>query len=281
MKKSAAGTEVAEMLQINEAQKAYYEAADGTSEAEVNGFATNLWRRLRGRALSVYDPREMDNSLADVHLQWLGNELPKMKVLDLGVGYGNPLSMYLARNARQYVAIDLSQTMVDWFQKQLDGASLTTARAMVADVLSDQFPERDFDLVYARAVFHHFGHFDAFLQKLSNRMTPGGKVITLDDPLETWLPMKLLRLAYRPFQTDADWEYPFNRASLRSIEKHFVVEKVQGTYGHSKWAIPLGFIAPAAGKRKAREWHARDLGTSYDLRNVRSCLRASMLLRKR
>ena len=281
MKKQSTGSEVAEMLHVNEAQKAYYEAADGASEAEVNGFATNLWRRLRGRALSVFNEGEMDGSLAKLHQEWLGNDLSKLKVMDLGVGYGNPLSMYLARNSRQYVAIDLSQTMVDWFQRQLDNAKLGHARAMVADVLSDEWPEREFDLIYARAVFHHFGHFEAFLEKLAARMTPNSRVITLDDPLETWLPMKMLRLAYRPFQTDADWEFPFTGATLRAIEKHFIVEKVQGTYGHSKWAIPLGFIAPETGKRKAREWHARDLAESYDLKNVRSCLRASMLLRKR
>src|SRR5690606_21494358 len=114
----------------------------------------------------------------------------------------------------------------------------------VADFLSDEFTEGDFDLVYARAVFHHFKHFHAFLEKLRSCMAPGGRVISLDDPLETWLPMKVLRKIYRPFQTDADWEYPFTRQSLQTIQRYFEIEKVQGTYGLSKWAIPLGFVAP-------------------------------------
>jgi hypothetical protein len=59
-------------------------------------------------------------------------------------------------------------------------------------------------------------------------------VITVDDPLETWLPTKLLRMAYRPFETDADWEYPFTRDTLRAIQRHFELAKVQGTYGFSK-----------------------------------------------
>ena len=42
--------EVREMLRINESQRKYYEQADGAEESEINGFATNLWRRWRGRA---------------------------------------------------------------------------------------------------------------------------------------------------------------------------------------------------------------------------------------
>jgi SAM-dependent methyltransferase len=271
--------EVREMLRINEEQRRYYEQADGAKESEINSLATNLWRRWRARALSVFEENEIDGTLAERHLQWLGGDLSSLKVLDLGVGYGNPLSMTFARQAREYVAIDLSAPLVEWFNRQLKASPTRNARAVVADFLSDEFSERDFDLVYARAVFHHFKHFDAFLEKLHRCMAPGGIVITLDDPLETWLPMKLLRMAYRPFQTDADWEYPFTRQSLRAIQRHFDVEKVQGTYGFSKWGIPLGFVAPQFARRHARAWHQKDLAYAYDMKNVSSCLRVSLMLR--
>jgi SAM-dependent methyltransferase len=271
--------EVREMLRINEQQRNYYEHADGANESEVNGFATNLWRRWRARALSVFDDGAIDSSLVDLHLRWLGGDVASLKVLDLGVGYGNPLSMKFAREAREYVAIDLSASMVEWFQRQLKSNPTRNARAIVADFLSDDFVEGDFDLVYARAVFHHFKYFEAFLEKLRRSMAPGGIVITLDDPLETWLPMKLLRMAYRPFQTDADWEYPFTRKTLRAIQRHFDILKVQGTYGFSKWGIPLGFVAPQYARRRARAWHERDLAFAYDIRNVTSCLRVSLMLR--
>lgn len=200
--------EVREMLRINEEQRRYYEQADGAKESEINGLATNLWRRWRERALSVFEDAQIDETLGKVHMQWLGREISSMKVLDLGVGYGNELSMTFARHAKEYIAIDLSAPLVERFQRQLKANETRNARAFVADFLSDDFAERDFDLVYARAVFHHFKHFDAFLEKLHRCMAPGGIVITLDDPLETWLPMKLLRMAYRPFQTDADWDTP-------------------------------------------------------------------------
>ena len=273
--------EVREMLRINETQREYYEHADGAKESEVNGFATNLWRRWRERALSVFQESEINDSLGKVHLQWLNRDISTLKVLDLGVGYGNPLSMTFARQAREYIAIDLSQPLVDRFQRQLECAGLRNARACVADILSDEFAEKDFDLVYARAIFHHFRYFDAFVENLSGRMARGGHVITLDDPIETWLPMKLLRLAYRPFQTDASWEFPFTRATLRSIQRHFNVVKSQGTYDSAKWAIPLGFIAPNYARRCASEWHRKDLRRTYTPDNVTSSLRVSFLLQKK
>jgi 2-polyprenyl-3-methyl-5-hydroxy-6-metoxy-1,4-benzoquinol methylase len=273
--------EVQAMLRINEAQREYYEHADGAAESEVNGFATNLWRRWRGRALSVFQESDIDDTLSKVHLQWLTRDISTLKVLDLGVGYGNPLSMMFAREAREYIAIDLSQPLVDRFQRHLERAGLRNAKVCVADVLSEEFAEKDFDLVYARAVFHHFRHFDAFVETLSRRMAPGGQVITLDDPIETWLPMKLLRLAYRPFQTDASWEFPFTRATLRSIQRHFTVVKSQGTYDSAKWAIPLGFIAPKYARRCAQKWHQKDLQRAYGLNDVTSSLRVSFLLQKR
>jgi 2-polyprenyl-3-methyl-5-hydroxy-6-metoxy-1,4-benzoquinol methylase len=274
-------SELQDMLRVNEEQKKYYEQADGVGESEVNGFATNLWRRWRSKALSVYSEEDMNESLAQVHLQWLRDRMPGAKVLDLGLGYGNPLTMRLARAAREFVAIDLSSTVVDWFNSRLKTTNLTHARAEVADILSDDFKERNFDIVYARAVFHHFKYFDAFLHNLSERLAPGGVVVTLDDPLETWLPMKILRGAYRPFQTDASWEWPFTSASLATIERNFQVTRILGTYGASKWAIPLGFVAPSLAKKYAAQWHQRDLVRQHTMKTVRSCLRVSMLLNKK
>jgi len=273
--------EVSEMLRINKAQRDYYDHADGAGESEVNGFATNLWRRWRGRALSVFEDAAMDRSLSEVHLRWLPRDLSRSKVLDLGVGYGNPLSITLAKAAGSYVAIDLSPRLVDHFQRQLDRAGAPNARALVADFLSEEFAERDFDLVYARAVFHHFKYFDAFLENLHGRLAPGGVVVTLDDPIETWAPMKVLRAAYRPFQTDASWEYPFTRATLRRIERFFTIERAQGTYDSSKWAIPLGIVAPKFARRCATRWHEKDLARTYSVSTVTSSLRVSFLLRRK
>ncbi len=267
-----------EMRQTNERQHEYYERASGSAESYLNSQATNIWRRARRNAFSVFRNSDIQESIAHLHKQWMGN-VSNAKVLDLGLGVGNPLSLRLAGEAREYVAIDLSASRMEIFRKKLDECGITGARTYVADFLSDAFAEADFDVVYALAIFHHFKHIGTFLDALARRMSAGGIVITLD-PLQTWLPIKLVRLAYRPFQTDADWEYPFTSESLTAIQNRFKIERIQGIYGLSKWAIPISLFQPEAARRYAQRWHREDLQHATSLAAIRSCLRVSFLLRK-
>jgi 2-polyprenyl-3-methyl-5-hydroxy-6-metoxy-1,4-benzoquinol methylase len=266
------------MLQTNVAQREYYENADGYNESPLNTRSTNIWRRMRRNAYSVFKNAEIQKSVVQLHRQWMG-DVSNAKVLDLGLGQGNPLSLQLAREAREYVAIDLSSTRMDMFRTKLREAGIQGAKTYVADFLSDEFPERGFDIVYAMSVFHHFEHIDAFLDALSDRMSVGGIAIT-QDPLQTWLPMKLMRLVYHRLQTGGAWEFPFTRDSLEIIERKFKVEHVQGIYGDSKWAIPISIFSPEIAKRFAQRWHLKDLRDATNLNAILSCLRVSFMLRK-
>lgn len=270
---------IEEMLQTNVGQHEYYEKASGSAESPLNSRATNVWRRIRKNVFSVFREAEIQKSLAELHAQWLG-DVSNAKILDLGLGEGNPLSLKLAREAREYVAIDLSSTRMEIFRKKLFEADIKGARTYVADFLSDDFPEADFDVVYAKAIFHHFKHLEAFLEELSQRMSPGAVVIT-QDPLQIWLPIKLLRLVYRPLQTDSAWEFPFTRNSLDVIQRRFKVERVQGIYGYSKWAVPIGLLSPKVAKYFAERWHMKDLRHAIRLNAIGSCLQVSFMLRKR
>lgn len=267
-----------EMRQINERQHEYYENANGSAESPLNSRATNIWRRMRRNAFSVFRDAEIQNSLLRMHTQWIG-DVSRAKVLDLGLGEGNPLSLKLAAAAREYVAIDLSSTRMETFRRKLNEAGLKRAKTYVCDFLSDDFPEAGFDVVYAIAIFHHFRHIEAFLDALSERMSTGGLAVTRD-PLQTWLPLKLIRFTYRRFQTGADWEFPFTWNSIRSIQRKFDIERVQGIYGYSKWAIAISAFSPKIAHRLAQRWHAKDLRQATTLGAIGSCLRVSFLLRK-
>ena len=266
------------MLQTNVAQREYYEKADGYNESPLNTRATNIWRRMRRNAYSVFKNAEIQKSVVQLHTQWMG-DVSNAKVLDLGLGEGNPLSLKLAREAREYVAVDLSSTRMEIFQTKLSEAGIKGAKTYVADFLSDEFPERGFDIVYAMSVFHHFEHIDAFLEALSDRMSAGAVAIT-QDPLQTWLPMKLIRLVYHRLQTGGAWEFPFTRDSLEIIQRKFEVEHVQGIYGYSKWAIPMSIFSPEIAKHFAQRWHMKDLRYATKLNAIMSCLRVCFMLRK-
>ena len=113
----------------------------------------------------------------------------------------------------------------------------------VGDFLSDDFAEDGFDVIYAHAVIHHFAHTDVLFDQLKAKLAPDGEVITYD-PLQVWLPIRLLRAAYRPFQTDAEWEFPFTRKTCRDIAEAFDVKDVFGVFNRAKWALLLGIVSP-------------------------------------
>lgn len=271
--------QIKEMRDTNVEQHEYYEKADGWSESPHNSRATNIWRSMRRNAFAVFRNAGIQECVVQLHAQWIGDVSTK-KVLDLGLGEGNPLSLKLAKVAQEYVAIDLSSNRMETFRRKLQEAGIRGAKTYVEDFLSDDFPEMDFDVVYAMSIFHHFRYIDAFLDSLCKRMSAGGIVVT-QDPLQTWFPYKLLRLAYRPLQTGAAWEFPFTRDSLDAIQRKFTVEHVQGIYGYSKWAIPISMINQKFGMQCAHRWNLRDLEQATHLNTIRSCLRVSFLLRKR
>ena len=146
-----------EMLATNKIQKEYYEyepAVAGAFEYRGNALG-RLWARLRlGYNVIVNSLGEFE-VWRDLHWAWLG-DLSDKKVLDLGCHAGNQLSLELARRAKTSVGLDLSVSATDELRRLFREAGIEGARTVAADFLSDEFAERDFDVIYAQSVFHHF-----------------------------------------------------------------------------------------------------------------------------
>ena len=79
------------------------------------------------------------------------SDLSGQRILDLGCGAGNPLSVPLAEQRGSYLGIDLSENALDILSRKL--SHVPTARVRAVDFLSDQFDEGPFDVVYAKSVF--------------------------------------------------------------------------------------------------------------------------------
>ena len=241
------------MLDVNRSQAAFY-------EQPKKNLATRLWYQLRGGLL-----REVRMALGvsrdgiEIQRDLMG-DLEGKRVLDLGCAAGNELSLHMAERAHSYVAIDLSGRGIQKLENRLREAGFDEANTLVVDFLSDEFRERDFDLVYAHGVLHHFRHIDVLLARLQEVLVPGGRVVAYD-PLNTSLVARLVRSLYRPFQTDAAWEWPFTRATFERFSRDFELEAVQGLFGYSKWAVPI-FVLPIPARWKAlfgKHLHGLDL----------------------
>lgn len=269
--------EINDMRQINEAQRKYYERADGTATSEANNFLTNAYRQLRGAAYDVLQSIEVDRTIREQHRSWLPSDLSDETVLDLGAGTGTELSVELARRSGDYVATDLSSSSLDVLEKKLEEAGVSGYTRIQGDFLDPDFPKTGYDVVYSHSVMHHFKHLDPFLDILSERMNAGGVVLTRD-PLQTWEPYRLFRVLYRPFQADSAWEHPFTRSSFDTIQNYFRVDQVQGVVGRSKWGLPLALFDTQWAERVAKRGHERDLMEATSLKEIMHCLQVAMRL---
>jgi len=233
----------AEMMAINRRQKEFYETDEGKGEIERN-LPSRVWKHVRSRLQSYKDEIGLDDDLHELHRTWVG-DLAGKRVLDLGCHSGNRMSLEMAKGSDYYLGVDLSESAIRKLNRSIREVEGAEARAV--DFLSDDFEERGFDVVYARSVFHHFEHFGPFLKKLEDHISSEARIVTYD-PLQTSRPVKLARSLYRPFQTDAEWEFPFNRQSIRKIKTHFDIVDLQGFLGAAKWGIPIYLLNKPLGK---------------------------------
>ena len=263
-----------EIIETNIKQKEFY-------NTKKKNFATKMWSSLREKTLKKIRKNIgiLDQSY-DLHKIWFG-DLSNKKILDLGCFEGNNLSLYLAENSKQYIGIDLSDVAIEKLNKKLE--NIPTAKALAVDFLSDEFAEKDFDIIYAYGVLHHFPSVDILINRLNEKLVQNGVVISYD-PLETSLPLKIIRTIYRPFQTDAEWEWPFTKKTFFKYQNAFDIKERRGLLGKSKWFFLLSFIPMSEEKRIniGKKWHKEDWEKSAtSLSRLFSCMHVTMLLNKK
>ena len=267
-------TKSRETLKINERQKAFY-------DIKKKNFPTKIWYSLRNGILQrVRKNIGVEKQLHQLHLGWCG-DLSDKKVLDLGCYAGNSLSIYLAQNSKEYVAIDLSERGISSLRNRLK--TIQNAKALTIDFLSEEFSDKNFDLIYAYGVLHHFKNVPDLINRLNEKLSRKGTIISYD-PLQTSVPIKILRIIYRPFQTDKDWEWPFSRHTFHEFNKSFKIIEKRGMLGKAKWAFLL-FLVPGSKVWKdnlVKRWHFEDWSESNTTNKIMfRCMQLTMLMQKK
>lgn len=270
-------TAVDEILEINKEQKDFYNTPASQKKRNIG---QKLWRIARQQMYYVLNHAQLWSDIYNQQREWLG-DLSTKKVLDFGCYSGNALSLELAQSSKNYLGIDLSDVALSELRESIAKRNIENARVQAVDILSDDFTENDFDVVYAQGVLHHFKHLSPMLHKLADKMTPDGIIVSCD-PLQTAWSSKLARAAYRPFQTNRDWEWPFEQHTFDILQERFEIVAMQGFMGYAKWALPIVLLNKELGTKLAMKLHKKDLEKAKQQnRHLWRCLQVIMILRKK
>lgn len=262
------------ILQTNIKQVEFY-------NTKKKNFATRIWSKFRNGILNKIKKNSgVQDQTYLLHKEWFG-DLSAKKVLDLGCFSGNYWSMYLAEHSKEYLGIDLSDVAIAKLNERLINFPKANARSI--DFLSDEFMEENYDLIYAYGVLHHFENTKILIEKLNEKLAPNGQIISYD-PLESSLPIKIIRRLYRPFQSDAAWEWPFTKKTFYQFQDAFTIIERRGVLGKSKW-MALISILPISDEKKnklGQKWHREDWDNSKTSDSVLfSCMHLTMLMKKK
>ena len=262
------------ILETNQKQKEFYNSIK-------QNFFTKIWANFRNGLLNqIRKNIGIQDQAYLLHKEWFG-DLSNKKVLDLGCFTGNYWSCYLAEHSKQYLGIDLSDVAIAKLNKKIKVFS--NAKAEAVDFLSDDFAEKDYDLIYAYGVLHHFKNTTVLIDRLNEKLADNGTIISYD-PLETSWPIKIIRTIYRPFQSDAAWEWPFTKKTFYQYQKAFTIREKRGLLGKSKWVVLLNMLPISKNKKKiiGQKWHKQDWEKSLDSdRALFSCMHLTMLMQKK
>lgn len=260
--------------EINQKQKEFY-------DSKKKNFATRLWSYFRNGILNNTRKKlGVEKEILDLHTSWFG-DLSNKKVLDLGCYEGNSLSFYLAKNSKEYLAIDLSEKGIETLSSRLK--DIPSAKAITMDFMSTDFRESDFDLIYAYGVLHHFQDAQNLINKLNEKLSSNGEIISYD-PLETSLPIKFVRRIYRPFQSDRAWEWPFSKKVYYLFDNAFKIKERRAILGKAKWFFIINLLPISVKKKQVivRKWHKEDWGKSQvSDPYMFDCMQLTMLMQKK
>lgn len=234
------------MAVINTQQAEFYDSIHAAeAETGAGGYAgndranllTRVWAGLRYRQQAAVKEAGVEDAMKQAHCEWI-NAKAGGEILEVGCFSGSPSTFQLARAAAIYRGIELSRLAVSRLNERFADEGLQqTARAELGDfLLMDE--NQQYDLIYAHGVLHHFENPEPVFEKLARLLKSDGRLIFVD-PCAVNPFYCALRMAYRPFQSDAAWEWPFRPMTVMALERHFDI--VEG-FGWGRRSLLLSVL---------------------------------------
>lgn len=237
---------IEDMVRLNHEQAKFYDSIQqaeahkervGYAENQSANFLTRAWAGLRYRQMDAARMAGVDAAMAAVHRKWIAAKAGG-EFLELGCFSGSPSTFQLAEAAGHYLGVELSSVAVAALNDKFAARGLAhKAMAQALDFLTME-EGRKFDLIYAHGVLHHFENPYPLFAKLAALCRPEG-VLLFVEPSAVNPTYRAIRALYRPFQSDAPWEWPVRARTVEALEKHFVA--IEG-FGWGRRSLPLSVL---------------------------------------
>jgi SAM-dependent methyltransferase len=238
--------EIEEMLQVNEEQAKFYDSISLIDDnEEQTGYAkhdkanllTRIWAKLRYNQQEAFTESGLEVFKEKFHQKIIDKKL-NGDFLEIGCFRGTRSSWPLIESAKNYTGIDLSSNAIKALNTKIENAGLSKkAKSYAVDFLTLE-ENTKYDLIFAHGVLHHFKNPDPMFNKINNLLKPGG-VLLLTEPSEVNIFYSFLRKLYRPFQSDSDWEFPFNSNTIKALNKY--LQPLDG-FGWGKYSLLLSIL---------------------------------------
>lgn len=145
-------------IRAPEFSKEFYDEIDARFFAYSRQFMP--WRHIPYDALIPFD------------------QLGDKDVLEVGVGNGSHAQL-LARHARSFTGIDLTEYAVTSTRNRMQVRGITNARIERMDAEHLDFPDASFDFIWSWGVIHCSANTRRALQEMHRVLRPGGTAITM------------------------------------------------------------------------------------------------------
>ena len=238
--------ELKKALKINQKQAEFYDSISFVDEKEefigysshrMANLVTRIWASLRYRQQRVFEQSGAGNKKDEFITRWIRAKQGG-RFLEIGCFQGTRASWPLIESAGNYVGVDLSEHATEVLSKTIaeSGFSHKASAKAVDFLLLDESDK--FDIVFAHGVLHHFEDAELLFCKIDKVLSDDG-VLIFTEPSAVNLLYRIVRAVYRPFQSDAAWEFPFSRKTVNRLHAHF---KPEEAFGWGRWSMPLSLI---------------------------------------
>jgi SAM-dependent methyltransferase len=237
---------VGKMVAINAEQAKFYDSISiEDDKKETTGYAkheranllTRAWAELRYRQQAAFTQSGLEQRKEAFHKRWIDMKAGG-RFLELGCFRGTRSSWPLIEAGGSYVGIDLSANAIDVLNKKIADAGLSNkAKGIAGDFLLMEENEK-YDLIFAHGVLHHFENPAPMFDKIARLLQDDG-ILLLTEPSQANTLYKVVRAAYRPFQSDAAWEWPFNQNTINAMERR--LQPIDG-FGWGRFSLPVSVL---------------------------------------